>query len=769
MQRIARSELRPLLRRGACLLALALVSGCSGTGTGTVSTPGPAPAPAPGPAPTPTPTPSATFNTPEFRQSDGPAFHDAIPAWQVGATGRGVTIGIVDTGIDTTNPEFAGRISPASADVAGSRSVDDIDGHGTMVALVAAAARNNIGIVGVAFDATIMALRADTVGSCGTIDGCSFFDTNIALGGEAPQQRLKDAIARAAAADVVVIVAAGNDANDPAAVAPDNPNPFAVGLRQSGNGNVIIAGSVDASSAISDFSNRAGSERDWYLLGLGEEVCCVYENGQLKTEVRNGQSFVFVVSGTSFSAPQIAGAAALLRQAFPNLTAAQTVDLLLRTARDAGAAGTDTVFGRGILDIAAAFAPQGTLSVDGGSQRVALADVGMVTSSAMGDAGASAGALQAVMLDSYSRAYRVNLAQNLRGAHVSPKLARSLIAPLRQASGGNANLALAFSVDASRQAQSLPWSGQLRLGPQDSQSAEVLAAQVVARLSPTTRLAFGYSQGADGLVSQVQGASRPAFLVAGSPADDSGFAKDADFAFALRRAVGRMGLTVSGESGSALSGATMREITLISNRQRQEAYTRLGIAIDRRWGPADVSLGASWLAEDRTVLGARLHEAFGSKGADSLFLDAQAGWNFRPGWRLGAAWRQGYTRARISGILAPGSRLVSNGWSFDLTRAAILQSGDSLALRISQPLRVQSGGLNFDLPVAYSYETLQSTRGIRRLTLAPRGREISTELAWRGALLGGSASASLFYRKDPGHYSGLPDDKGIGLSWNTRF
>ena len=61
------------------------------------------------------------------------------------------------------------------------------------------------------------------------------------------------------------------------------------------------------------------------MAALGDRVCCVYENGQLKTTTMNGQQFVFVFSGTSFSAPQIAGAVALLRQAFPNLTAAQTV------------------------------------------------------------------------------------------------------------------------------------------------------------------------------------------------------------------------------------------------------------------------------------------------------------------------------------------------------------------------------------------------------------------------------------------------------------
>jgi hypothetical protein len=114
-------------------------------------------------------------------------------------------------------------------------------------------------------------------------------------------------------------------------------------------------------------------------------------------------------------------------------------------------------------------------------------------------------------------------------------------------------------------------------------------------------------------------------------------------------------------------------------------------------------------------------------------------------------------------------RLASNAWSLDIARASMLVDGDSLALRLSQPLRVHSGGLNFDLPVAYSYDTLEATRGRRRLSLRPRGRELSTELAWRGPLWSGSGSASLFYRKDPGHYASLPDDRGVAIGWSMEF
>ena len=53
--------------------------------------------------------------------------------------------------------------------------------------------------------------------------------------------------------------------------------------------------------------------------------------------------------------------------------------------------------------------------------------------------------------------------------------------------------------------------------------------------------------------------------------------------------------------------------------------------------------------------------------------------------------------------------------------------------------------------------------------LTPSGRELIGELAWRGTLWGGDAGASVFYRKDPGHIAGLPDDKGIAVKWGRGF
>ncbi|WP_338465926.1 S8 family peptidase [Novosphingobium sp. ZN18A2] len=789
---------RPMMRRRAACLAsvtalIAALSACGGGG-GVNSTPAPVPTPTPTPtptpAPTPTPTPSPTptsFNTAEYRRSDGPVYHNAITAWQDGATGAGVKLAIVDTGINTSNTEFAGRISPDSRDVVANRGIQDEDDHGNMVALVAAAARNDSGIMGIAYNATIQVLRADAVGSCATADpnnpdsGCSFNDTDIAaginaavtggarvinlsLGGSTASLNVRQAVAQAAAAGVVVIVSAGNegDSTDPT-VDPNNPDPFATDVRNAGGGNVIIAGSVDDTGTISAFSNRAGSQQNWFLAALGEGVCCVYSGSQIEVTTTNGQQYVTVVNGTSFAAPQITGAVALLAQAFPNLTGAQIVDLLLKTARDAGAAGTDGIYGRGILDIANAFAPQGTTSIAGTKVALPLGDTVAVTGPAMGDA-VNGQTLGAIVLDGYSRAYAVDFARSLQAARVDPKLYGALSTASRNVSMGNGAMSMAFSVDARHFAGAAP----LRLAPEQADRARVLAATVTARIAPDRQIGFSFSQGASGLVASMQGQTGPAFLIAGDAQGAAAFHESDDSAFAIRQRIGRWGLTVSADRGRVVTSPANFGADWLRRTDR-EPFSRISVSADRRFGSLDTVTGITLLREDRTMLGARLHNALGGGGATSLFVNTALGWQFAPSWRLGASGRFGWTHPDRSATVVSGSQMLTSAWSADIAKTGVFAAHDSLALRVSQPLRVERGGLNLDLPQSWSYATGTAGYGIERLSLSPTGREMTGELAWRTDLWDGALATSLFYRKDPGHYVSLPDDKGVAVRWWRSF
>jgi hypothetical protein len=386
----------------------------------------------------------------------------------------------------------------------------------------------------------------------------------------------------------------------------------------------------------------------------------------------------------------------------------------------------------------------------------------------MGDAAARAG-LHTVVLDEYRRAFGIDLAPTLRGAVVSQPLDGAVGAQQRQLGAGNERAAIAFTIDASGRRGEMPHTGLLRLSRDDAEQARVLAARVALQLAPNTKVAFGFAESGDGLVARLQGQERPAFMVAGGAIGDTGLYSTTDASFAVRRRLGKWGLTLSADSGKTWSAAYMHRAAQLRGQRDRNGIADFGVALDRRFGNLQTSLALDWMREDATLLGAELHDAFGLAGADTLFIDARAGWDLAPGWRLGAALRNGWTFARGGGLVAAGSRLTSRSWSLDVARTGVFAPGDSLAFRLSQPLRVESGGLNLSLPVDYSYATLTPTYSMQTLSLAPQGRELDAELAWSGRLLSGDAAASLFMRKEPGHYASLPLDKGVALRWSTGF
>jgi len=717
----------------------------------------------------------------EFRSSDGPGQHNAATAWQDGHIGTGVTIAVIDTGIDDDSPEFAGRLSPASTDIIADRALEGPDDHGTLVSLVAAAARDDTGVVGIAWDATLLAIRADSPGTCGGDNvqdpnsDCAFFHDdvaasidyavangakviNISLGGPSGiNDRLRTSVRAAVDAGVLIVVAAGNDGLL-------ELQPFGIEFANAGDGGVLVVGSVGADYEISDFSNRAGANPTQYLAARGEVICCVYQDGEVFVD---DEGFIFLFSGTSFASPQVAGAAALLAQAFPNLTGREIAEILLESAFDAGDNGADAVYGRGILDIAAAFQPIGTTSIAGQSVPLALGDGSGVASPAMGDAFRTA-SLPTLITDRYARAFETDLAGTLRGAEQRQKLHGAIASQNRALSGNAAGASVAFTIDAS--GLQPPRAEALRLSNADAEQARVLAARVSLQLAPSTQFAFAYRQGANGVVAGLQGQDRPAFMIASEAGSSTGMLAGSDAAIAIRQQFGSWGLSVSAETGSTVTAATVRRVAALRGQRLDEDMASFGLALDRRFGALDTALGMTWTAEDRTVLGARFHEGFGLAGSNNLFVDLDLGWRPSDRWRLGASWRQGFTSLRDAPLVANGSRLVSNGWSLDLERSGFLAGNDRIALRLSQPLRVTGGGLNLRLPSSYSYENLlPDAYAVQTLSLSPEGRELNGELAWRGRLWGGSAAASLFYRDQPGHYADAPSDAGMAVRWSREF
>jgi subtilisin family serine protease len=293
-------------------------------------------------------------NSDEYKKSWGLEAIGARVAYQAGLTGKGVIVAIVDCGVAKAQHEVLRNVSKRSTDVVGDRHAPISDPHGAYTAAPLAAALDGQGMVGVAYKATVLEVRADVDGG---LDGrCAFKPSDIARGldyavaqkarivvlpvqGRRPMgERFEAALERATQAGLVVVIAAGNR-NGPD---PSWPARYAIDPRYAGS--IVVAGATGYYGAITPWSNRAGAVKGYYIAAPGEWV------------LTNCRAKCDLVSGTSFSTSYVAGALALMAEAWPEQTGPQLAARLLETARDAGDVGVDAIYGRGILDVGRMFA-----------------------------------------------------------------------------------------------------------------------------------------------------------------------------------------------------------------------------------------------------------------------------------------------------------------------------------------------------------------------------------------------------------------------------
>jgi minor extracellular protease Epr len=274
----------------------------------------------------------------------GTARVQAPAAWESGLTGKGIKVGVIDTGI-AAHPDLviAGGVSFASY----TTSYADDNGHGTHVAGIIGARDNEVGGVGVAPEASLYAVKVLSNNGSGylsdVVAGVDWSITNrmdvinLSLGSSESSATLKAAVDQAYASGVVVVAAAGNSGTaDGATNTVNYPAKY---------DSVVAVGATNGSDVRASFSST-GVEVEVAAPGVG--ITSTYLNGGYAS-----------LSGTSMASPAVAANVALLKQAYPGLSAGELRAKLVVSAMDLGSAGRDSFYGYGLIvaPVAAAVEP----------------------------------------------------------------------------------------------------------------------------------------------------------------------------------------------------------------------------------------------------------------------------------------------------------------------------------------------------------------------------------------------------------------------------
>ncbi|GGP58257.1 type VII secretion-associated serine protease mycosin [Saccharothrix coeruleofusca] len=307
------------------------------------------------------------------------------------ATGKGIRLAIIDTGVNANHPRLKGRVKPGGDYVEdGKGGVVDCDGHGTEVAGVAAASRDEAtGFVGAAPDAEILAFRQTsdhfefkdptgrdnraTAGKVGTLAQAIVMAVeggakviNISLTACEPPKPPSDQERALQAAihwavnerNVVVVTAAGNLGTPESGCATqnDNQNPENVNVVASPPwyaDDVLSVASMNRVGAVSSFSVWG----PWVSVAApGEDIVTLDPAGTGLTNANaDERGALTLIQGTSFASPYVAGVVALVRERFPDLTARQVMERIKATAQHPGnPEGRDHKVGAGMINPVAA-------------------------------------------------------------------------------------------------------------------------------------------------------------------------------------------------------------------------------------------------------------------------------------------------------------------------------------------------------------------------------------------------------------------------------
>jgi subtilisin family serine protease len=296
-----------------------------------------------------------------------PLVDDVTPAWSAGDDGSGIGIAVIDSGT-TAVPDLAGRVTQVALP-GQTGSLDDAYGHGTFVATVAAGKSASGAYMGIAPGASIYALNVNDNGAVYTSDVLNALAwvathaqadnirvVNLSVAETTPSSYTTSALDQAVEAvwklGITVVASSGNGGPNSEYYAPAN-DPFAITVGAS-DPNDTLSTDDDLLASFSSYGTTPDGFTKPEIVAPGRHIVADEPSGTtldlMAPDANHVAPGYLMMNGTSFSAPQVSGAVALLLQAHPSWSPDEVKGALVSTERPL--AGSNA----GALDIGAAIA-----------------------------------------------------------------------------------------------------------------------------------------------------------------------------------------------------------------------------------------------------------------------------------------------------------------------------------------------------------------------------------------------------------------------------
>ena len=730
--------------------------------------------------------------TQEYKDSTGLAQIKAAEGYAriIGKKGgKGVKVAIAAGGIDASHPDL--KVKRRSETVPGA-----VDAESTAVAGIIGARRNGEGIHGVAYKSKLIDLQGG--GFLGVLAGAGissvedrkqligfpFAAGDLSAHADDPKLEAdiihlrtftsspsRNPFVRATELAIergkIVVVGTG------AATEADITSPIFVVDRT--EGSRLLVGAVDSDNQLLASSKPCAGNG----IGLSEpfanarDACLVAPGENIRSTTLGGGYDHF--SGTDIAAAHVSGAAAVVKAAFPGVSADDVTIRLLTTATDLGDAGVDDVFGHGLLNLDRALKPSGdlclpiTASVDGDKTSVSGSSLGLGSGFAI--EARFAGELGRVMaLDDQGFPFAVDLSDHIGAGSRSTGLAAFIGHDTSQTIGGitpdgRTRFALSRDEVAIDGGLGDPHRGAFapsgtslsdRVESPTAHFASEVASGVEVFMSlndssVTVAGVEGAIAGHDGLLFEPGSFLAPFDQLAGNSQTGGG----ASFSLGEKTDITFSAFTTSPDSIDG-SETSMQKIELSQN---------IG-------GDIELRLGYGWLDERDGFLGGASAGAFGKTEASSSFVSAAVVAPIGDELRLFGSYTSGRSSLSSagSGLLGDWSDVRTESFGIGLLADDVAEDGDHLSLMVGQPVRVQKADAKLTLPTGRTEDgRVLSER--QTVDLAPDAREISLEATYQFALDDGdkSLAAGTFARFNPDHDGDADPDLGIGLRYSLRF